>query len=95
MSDMSGTMRKTRRDVSHTLLREGSNTEGVKTLAEKKKDRHVRPMVVAGKMDGVSVNIKIPRAWRDAIEKIGSVNERSIAQEIRLCIKKAYGFKRG
>lgn len=66
-------------------------------MGKKNKDRRRcgRPSIGAGKMDGVSVNIKIPRAWRDAIEKIGSVNERSIAQEIRMCIKKAYGFKRG
>ena len=64
-------------------------------VKNKNRRRHGRPSVGAGKMDGVSVNVKIPRAWRDAIEQIGSVNERSIAQEIRMCIKKAYGFKRG
>ena len=66
-----------------------------KNIKSRKFCRCGRPSVGVGKMDGVSVNIKIPRAWRDAIEKIGSVNERSIAQEIRMCIKKAYGFKRG
>jgi len=41
------------------------------------------------------VNVRIPRAWIEAIAKIGEANERTIGQEIRLCIKERFGFKRG
>lgn len=43
----------------------------------------------------VSVNIKIPQVWRDAITKLAEANERTFAAEIRICIKNAFHFKRG